>query len=124
MPTNPELDTLMAQYEAANNSHVVNQVLPFIAPEATYWFSDGSYTGHDEITAALQATFDAIADEDYRIRDLAWVVARPDVAVCRYGFAWNGVVDGVAKSGVGRGTNVLGRRDGRWLIVHEQLTAD
>lgn len=122
--TEAELGALMSRYEAANNSHMVARVLPFIAPEATYWFSDGSHAGHDEIAAALQLTFDAIADEDYQIRDLEWVVVRPDVAVCRYRFAWSGVVDGVAKTGVGRGTNVLEKRDGDWLIVHEQLTAD
>lgn len=52
------------------------------------------------------------------------LLIRPDAAVCRYRFTWRGVVDGVKKTGLGRGTNVLEKRDGRWLMVHEQLTSD
>jgi ketosteroid isomerase-like protein len=120
-----ELTEFMREYESANNTHRVENVLPYIAPDASYWFSDGSHEGSDEIRAAIDATFHAIQDERYAIDDLIWVVIRSDAAVCRYRFSWTGIVAGESRSGVGRGTNVLVRATGgSWQIVHEQLTSD
>jgi hypothetical protein len=36
------LGAFMAEYERAANSHHVQQVLPLIANDATYWFTDGT----------------------------------------------------------------------------------
>ena len=119
-----DLTEVMREYERANNTHRVENVLPFIAENASYWFSDGSHQGRDDIRLAIDATFNAIQDELYVIDDLTWVVVRSDAAVCRYRFSWTGIVSGESRSGIGRGTNVLVRADGRWLIVHEQLTSD
>ena len=117
-----ELTSFMKAYEQANNSHVFANVKPFIADDATYWFTDGSYTGIDEIRAAVEATFDKIQDEDYRIENLRWVVSEDSTAVCTYKFTWSGTVDGVAKHGSGRGTNILKRYGEGWQIVHEHLS--
>jgi SnoaL-like domain len=57
------------------------------------------------------------------MHDLEWVVVTDVVAVCRYRFRWSGVVEGVAKSGRGRGTNVVVRRNGRWQMLHEHLSS-
>jgi hypothetical protein len=46
-----------------------------------------------------------------------------DVAVCRYLFAWTGVVNGELRSGRGRGTNVIVRRDGELKMLHEHLSS-
>lgn len=119
-----ELNRLMREYEAANNSRVLDKVLAYVAPDASYWFSDGSHYGHAEISVALQETFDAIQGEVYSIHDLTWITASADIAVCRYQFSWSGLVRGKPSSGTGRGTNVLVRHDSGWLIEHEQLTAD
>lgn len=116
------LTMFMRSYEEANNSHNFVNVEPFIAPAATYWFSDGSFTGMEEIHAAIEATFTAIQNEDYRISDLLWPIVCEDVAVCTYYFSWSGVVGGQPKSGDGRGTNVLQKSDGLWQIVHEHLS--
>ncbi|WP_199549740.1 nuclear transport factor 2 family protein [Streptomyces sp. N35] len=45
-----------------------------------------------------------------------------EVAVCRYRFAWTGVIEGQQRSGQGRGTNVIVRRDGEWMMLHEHLS--
>lgn len=120
----PALSQMMRAYEAANNSRVLDRVLAHIAPDASYWFSDGSHYGHAEIRVALQDTFDAIQDEVYSIHDLAWVAVGTDIAVCRYHFSWTGLVQGQPRSGTGRGTNVLVKYESGWLIEHEQLTSD
>jgi ketosteroid isomerase-like protein len=117
-----QLGAFMAEYERAANSHDVRQVLPLIANDATYWFTDGSYRGREEIAGALARTFAAIHDEVYEIQELAWVVATGEHAACRYLFSWRGVVDGQPSSGRGRGTNVLVRRDGDWQVQHEHLS--
>ena len=117
-----ELTAFMARYERANNSHDIARVAPMIDADATYWFSDGSHRGRGEIAAAIERTFSTIQNEVYEIKDLEWVVAAPDNAVCRYRFSWTGVVDGRPRSGQGRGTNVIIKRNGNWKMQHEHLS--
>ncbi|MGM7775181.1 YybH family protein [Arthrobacter sp. KNU-44] len=119
-----ELTAVMRGYEAANNTHDIERVLPYIDSDATYWFSDGSHEGRDQVRAAIEATFLAIRDERYVVDELTWVLVQEEAAVCRYRFSWTGIIDGQQHSGRGRGTNVLVRTHEGWQIVHEQLTAD
>jgi uncharacterized protein (TIGR02246 family) len=116
------LGAFMAEYERAANSHDVQQVMPLITNDATYWFTDGSYRGREEIAGALERTFATIQNEVYEIRELEWVAATDELAACHYHFFWRGVVDGRTSSGRGRGTNVLVRRDGAWQVQHEHLS--
>jgi uncharacterized protein (TIGR02246 family) len=117
-----ELTAFMAEYERAANSHDVQRVLPLIADDASYWFTDGSYRGREEIARALERTFAAIQDEVYEVREVEWVALTAEVAICRYRFCWRGVVDGQPSSGLGRGTNALVKRIGGWRIQHEHLS--
>ena len=118
-----ELTAVLRQYEQATNSHDIDLVMPLIAEDAVYWFSDGSHEGLDQIAGAITRTFDVIRDETYEISDLEWVVLADDHAVCRYRFFWTGTVDGQPRSGKGRGTNVLVKRDGAWKMQHEHLSS-
>ncbi|WP_329254425.1 nuclear transport factor 2 family protein [Streptomyces sp. NBC_01478] len=118
-----ELTAFMGEYERANNSHDIERVVPFVADDATYWFSDGSYQGIEAIRSAIEKTFATILDEVYAIREVEWPVLTADFAVCRYRFAWTGVIDGASRSGQGRGTNVIARRDGGWRMLHEHLSS-
>jgi ADP-ribose pyrophosphatase YjhB (NUDIX family) len=117
-----ELTAFVTEYERAANSHDVGRVLPLIGEDATYWFTDGCYRGRQEIADALARTFATIQDEVYEIRELEWVTLTGEVAACRYLFRWRGVVDGRPRSGRGRGTNVLVKRDGGWQVQHEHLS--
>lgn len=119
---NQELNDFMQAYEQANNSHVWTNVEPFIALNATYWFTDGSYEGIDEIRQAVEATFEKLQDEVYKIFDVRWPVATDGVSVCTYRFSWQATIDGVKQSGSGRGTNIVEKRNGSWQIVHEHLS--
>ena len=112
----------MREYERRTNTHDVEQLAPLIAEDARYWFSDGSYAGRDAILAAIYETFETIQNEAYSIADIERVATEADLAVFRYTFCWSGVVDGSPRSGHGRGTNVVVRRDGRWLMLHEHLS--
>ena len=117
-----ELNGFMRAYEEANNSHDIDRVTPMIADDATYWFTDGSYRGTAEIAAAISRTFRTIRDETYEISELEWIHVTAGHASCRYLFSWTGVVDGLLRSGRGRGTNVLVWHEGRWRIQHEHLS--
>ena len=117
-----ELTAFMAGYARATNSHDVAEVQPHIAPDASYWFSDGSFQGLAEITRAIERTFATIQQEVYTISDLHWILVSNEHAVCRYRFSWTGLVGGQPRSGAGRGTNVLERRNGNWLMLHEHLS--
>jgi len=117
-----EVTALMAEYERAANGHDVQQILALIADDATYWFTDGSYRGREEIAGALERTFATIDDEVYEIRELEWLALSDELAVCRYRFFWRGVVDGQPSSGRGRGTNVVVKRDEAWRVQHEHLS--
>jgi ketosteroid isomerase-like protein len=118
-----ELSAFMTAYEEANNSRDIGRLGQMIAKDATYWFSDGSYRSLGEITAAIKRTFLTIHDEVYKIGQLEWVVLTPEYAACRYRFSWTGVIDGQPRSGRGRGTNVLVKRDGEWKMQHEHLSS-
>jgi ketosteroid isomerase-like protein len=118
-----ELDVFLREYEEANNSHNWDNVESFIAPDATYWFTDGSYLGIEEIRAAVEATFTKIQNEVYEIKNVRWPLVTNTEAVCTYNFLWRGTVDGQEASGSGRGTNVLKKIDGSWQIVHEHLSS-
>ncbi|WP_436533129.1 YybH family protein [Actinoplanes sp. HUAS TT8] len=109
-------------YEQATNARDLARLAPLIAPDATYWFTDGSHHGITAIKAAIERTFAAIQDEVYEIHDLEWIAVTDDLAVCRYRFRWSGRVDGKPAAGRGRGTNVLVKRDGSWQMQHEHLS--
>jgi ketosteroid isomerase-like protein len=118
-----ELTSFMVRYEQATNSHDIDLVAPLIADDAAYWFSDGSHRGIAAVKAAIEDTFATIRDEVYEIKDLEWIVLTADTAVCRYRFSWKGVIDGEPRSGQGRGTNVVARRNGTWQMLHEHLSS-
>ena len=114
---------LMNEYESATRDHDLDRVLECIDDEAIYWFSNQTcHIGKPAVAKAIQANFDAIKAEDYRIVDLQWVLRTDDSAVCLYRFIWSGVIDGKPAQGSGRGTSVLVNRGGQWLVLHEHLS--
>jgi uncharacterized protein (TIGR02246 family) len=114
----------MHAYEVATNAHDIGAVLELIAEDAVYLFSNqSSHIGKAEIREAIQANFDAIEDETYRIQNLKWLANSMDVAACVYQFSWSGRIKGKPASGQGRGTTVIRRVDGRWKVVLEHLSA-
>jgi hypothetical protein len=58
-----ELTSFMHQYERATNSHDFGELVPLIADDATYWFTEGSYHGIVAIRRAIERTFTTILDE-------------------------------------------------------------
>jgi len=114
----------MLAYELAANAHDIEALLGLIADDAIYLFSNQtSHIGKTAVRKAIQANFDAIEGETYRIQQLKWLANTEDVAACVYEFNWSGKVNGKPASGHGRGTTVIRRDDGRWKVAHEHLSS-
>lgn len=112
----------MARFEEAANSGDFSNVAPLLAPDAVFWFTDGSFEGVDEVRRAFEATWAVIRDETYRIEGVRWLALSGSVAVCAYRFSSHGTVNGEPFSASGRGTTVLVRGQDGWRIAHEHLS--
>src|SRR5882762_6841013 len=110
----------MRAYEAAANAHDLDATLKLIAEDAIFLFSnESSHVGKDAIRKAIQANFDTIKNEKYRIQNLTWLAISEEVATCAYDYVWSGEIDGQRAGGNGRGTTVLRRIEGNWRVAHE-----
>ena len=110
-------------YEDRINRQDFDLLTDLIAPDATFWFSNGTHKGIDAIRAAFEATWQVMGpSERYWLDQLNWIAEGDSAAACIYRFNWEITVDGKRDSGSGRGTTVLRRVDDRWWIVHEHLS--
>lgn len=117
-----ELDSFLKAYEEAANSRNFAKIIPFIAENATFWFTNGLYEGKEQVQMAFENTWQNIQDETYTISDIRWVAKNYWVSSCTYNFKSDGVADGIRSTYEGHGTNVLARLNGSWRIVHEHLS--
>lgn len=112
-------------YETKINLHRFDDLLPVIAEDAVFWFSDGTaHAGITAIRAVFERNWGSIEDDTYWLDEVKWIAVGDAAASCTYRFNWKGVSGGQAISGGGRGTTVL-RKDNdsdAWRIVHEHLS--
>jgi len=117
-----ELDTFLEAFEKAANSRDFKKVAPFIADHATFWFTDGEYSGKSDIVKAFEDAWTKIQNEIYTISDVQWINSNYWAASCTYRFKSNNKIEGKRQIYKGRGTSVLRRIDGSWRIVHKHLS--
>jgi ketosteroid isomerase-like protein len=121
-----EIRELFERYETASSTKVFSNVAAMIHPDATYWFTDGSFPGLDAIKGAFEKTWASAAkviDERYEISELHVVTADTHSASVRYRFDWSGKIDGKQPFSVhGRGTNVIVRNGDALQFIHEHLS--
>ncbi|QCR40982.1 DUF4440 domain-containing protein [Microbacterium sp. SGAir0570] len=115
-------DTL-ARYIAATNTHDFDEVEQVLDPSAVYYFGDATCAGLAAVRTYFERTWALIPDEVYGAEDVEWVVDAADAAVAVYTYRWSGHIDGQARSGRGRATNVFHRTGSGWRLVHEHLSA-
>lgn len=116
-------ETVMAAYAELINQHDFSLLILLIAPDASFWFSSGTYLGHQEVREAFERTWRRLTNETYWLENLVWIAKGDDAASCTYRFHWRAIVDGLPAEGMGRGTSVLARLGDSWFIVHEHLSA-
>lgn len=116
-------DEVLAAYEDRINRHDFDLLVPLIASDTTFWFSEGSYAGIDAIRGAFERTWASLNNDTYRLDGRDWIARGETVAACTYRFHWSTTVDGKPVSGEGRGTTVLRLGADGWRIVHEHLSS-
>lgn len=112
----------MKHYQDRINLHDFGELLPVIAEDAVFWFSDGAHVGIVAARRAFEEAWRAVENEDYQLEDLRWLAVGDSVASCIYNFHWKGMAAGEPVWGGGRGTTVLRREADGWKIVHEHLS--
>lgn len=115
---------LLADYERRLGEHTFDAVEPLIAPDAVFWFNDGSHSGIAAIRDAFERTFAAFPLERYWLEDVRWIASCYAAAACVYQFRWTANSGGRQVNGGGRGTTVLRLENGTWKIVHEHLSQE
>jgi ketosteroid isomerase-like protein len=113
--------TALATYIEKLNTHSWDQIAPHVATDAVFIFTEDTFVGKAAAKRAFEKTFKLIENEVFSLHDIAWTVVTHDVATCRYEFRWKGLISGQEASGGGRGTSILRKVDGCWLIAHEHL---
>jgi ketosteroid isomerase-like protein len=116
-------EAVMAAYANLINRHDFALLIPLIDPNASFWFSSGTYQGHHAARDAFERTWQRLANETYWLEDLTWIAKSAEAASCTYRFKWRAIIEGRVVEGEGRGTTVLARSENGWRIVHEHLSA-
>lgn len=111
----------LQNYVRCLGSHRWELIDPLVTEDVVFIFSEGTHIGKAAAKTAFENTFAHIADEEYWTTDLKWTTATPTMACCHYLFHWKGYIAGKEANGSGRGTSVLVKVDGKWLIAHEHL---
>lgn len=116
---------VLAAYADRINRQDFDLLTDLVAPDATFWFSDGTHDGIDAIRAAFEATWRIMGpDEQYWLDQHHWIAEGDTAAACTYRYNWKTTFDGKPASGSGRGTTVLRRVGDRWWITHEHLSRE
>jgi ketosteroid isomerase-like protein len=103
------------------NTHAWDQIAPLVTHDAVFVFTEGTFVGKEAAKAAFEKTFNLIKDEQYSLDGVKWTAVTDTMAACHYEFRWKGLIEGQEASGGGRGTSILVKVEGRWLIAHEHL---
>lgn len=119
---NSKLDEFMKKYWNAGSSNNFDLVAPYLHGDASFFFSEDSFFGLEQIGKAFESTWSTIIYEAYNTENIRWVVNNEKVAVCTYDFSSEGYIDKIHRTLRGIGTNVLEKTDGQWKIVHEHLS--
>lgn len=122
MLTDTEVLAFMRRVEAATATQEFDVVAQLIAADAIYRFTDGDFAGIDAIRRAFEETWAQFPDDRWEILNQRIVTLDEDSAVVTYDTRWTGTVNGEERSSIGRGTNVLARRDGALKVVLEHLS--
>lgn len=112
---------LLTAYEKALSSQRWSEVEAFFHDDACVTFANGTFKGKAAIRAVFEQNFRSIEDERYAIANVHWAYQSATSAIALYEFHWQGMINGEAASGGGRGTSVLIFEQDRWWIVTEHL---
>lgn len=121
--TEPTMDhaTSLATYVEKLNTHSWEQIAPCVTEDAVFIFTEDTFVGKAAAKAAFEKTFKLIENEVFSLHHITWTAVTESMASCHYEFRWKGLIEGQESAGGGRGTTILRKVGGRWLIAHEHL---
>lgn len=119
-----ELNDAITNYISATNTHDFGEVAKCLAPNAQYWFSNANCSSREEIEDFFLKAWLDVKEEVYSAHNIEWIAVSDQVATCIYNYKWVGYCEGTYRSGGGRATNVFVKKIGKWLLVHEHLSAN
>jgi ketosteroid isomerase-like protein len=120
-----EIRSLLADYEAASNRYVFDDVAGMIHPDATYRFTDGDFIGIEAIRGAFEQTWANsanVVDERYWLTDVKVIHTDENSASITYDFNWTGVAPRGPFTTTGRGTAVIVRNGDKLQFIYEHLS--
>ncbi len=113
--------TALSAYIEKLNTHSWEQIAPCVTEDVVFIFTEGTFVGKAAAKASFEKTFKLIQNEVFSLHDISWTAVTESMASCHYEFRWKGFIEGHEASGGGRGTSILRKVAGRWLIAHEHL---
>lgn len=117
-----DIKNYFSSYEKESNSHSFDNLTKMIHKDAIYRFSDGDFIGINAIKKAFINTWKKLNNDTYKIKNLKIIYNSNNSASVYYNFKWTTEIDGVKKSGAGRGTSVIIYENGRLQCVYEHLS--
>ena len=114
-------ETALNHYVEKLNTHAWEQIAPCVTEDVVFIFTEDTFVGKVAAQAAFEKTFQLIQNEVFSLHGISWSAITESLASCHYEFRWEGLIGGQESSGGGRGTSILRKVDGRWLIAHEHL---
>lgn len=113
---------LLKKYEVEINKCNFDLIQPLVSKDCKFWFSSGTFGGHEETRKAFEKTWAMIKEEKYWLTDIEWIAESDLAAVCTYTFNWKGIIEGNPCEGRGRGTSCFRKETDGWKIIHEHLS--
>lgn len=112
------------KYIAATNTHDFGRVRPLLHPDVVFRFSDADCVTMPAVQQCFENAWSIVREERYAAVDVDWRIPIPNVAIASYTYRWAGFINGEARNGEGRATNVfVAAPAGGWLLAHEHLSA-
>lgn len=121
-----EVVAFLNRFELLAREKNFDLVADLIHERAVFRFNDGDFVGRAAIRAAFEKTWASSSgtheEEKFYLSDIVVVATDTNTAAATYHWNWEGVSQGKSFRVQGRGTRVLVREGGRWLIIHEHLS--
>ncbi len=110
-------------YEQALAGQRWQNIEPLLHPAVCVTFSTGSvHKGIEAVKQAYEKNFAAIKNEQFAITHVHIVSSNEHLAVYLFNFQWQGIIQGQAASGAGKGTATLVMHNGQWKLLAEHLS--
>ena len=111
------------RFEAAQNTHVFDEVVPLLHPDVVFRFNNGDFRGLDEARAAFEKTWSQdVRDERYWMTDYTIEWLGDNSALVTFAYHWQGTTNDGTFEVSGRGTSLLVDVDGELRLRMEHLS--